>query len=225
MARHVDEGDVPDTVERGPDVAQLDREPSSVLLLEPVGILPGERTHQRGLAVVDVTRRWRRRARQPASAQGAAARRPPGRRRARPGRSAGRAAGGHRDAPDHGRGAQAQPVGQALRAARRRRWPARRRAHRHRRTAPEDRTATAAAADRRGQRRRAAAQELLGSRPQRRPNRRYRPGQRRLERGQGQLVDAQARGRRGGGAGARRARRARAAARTAGRRAACRPRR
>ena len=56
VARHVHERDVADRIEVGPAVAELDRQPAPVLLLEPVGVLPGQRPDQRGLAVVDMTR-------------------------------------------------------------------------------------------------------------------------------------------------------------------------
>ena len=46
----------PTGVEVGPAVAELDREPAPVLLLEAVGVLAGQGPHQGRLAVVDVTR-------------------------------------------------------------------------------------------------------------------------------------------------------------------------
>ena len=46
----------PDLGQRGPGVAELDRQAPAVLLLEPVGVAAGERLDQRRLAVVDVSR-------------------------------------------------------------------------------------------------------------------------------------------------------------------------
>ena len=44
----------PDLRQRGPAVAELDRESAPVLLGQPVGLLPGQGPHQRRLAVVDM---------------------------------------------------------------------------------------------------------------------------------------------------------------------------
>ncbi len=55
VPRHVDERDLAHPVEIGPAVAELDREAALVLLLEAVGVPPGQGLDQGGLAVVDMT--------------------------------------------------------------------------------------------------------------------------------------------------------------------------
>ena len=55
VAGYVDERDVADGCELGPAVPELDGQPAPVLLVEPVGILSGQGSDERGLAVVDVT--------------------------------------------------------------------------------------------------------------------------------------------------------------------------
>src|SRR5690606_25204810 len=54
VPRHVDERHVGAVRQRGPGEAQLDRQPAGLLLRQPVGIPPGQRPDERGLAVVDV---------------------------------------------------------------------------------------------------------------------------------------------------------------------------
>ena len=54
---HVDEPDLAAARQRGPRVAEVDRESAALLLVEPIGVDPGERDDQRGLAVVDVAGR------------------------------------------------------------------------------------------------------------------------------------------------------------------------
>ncbi len=72
MARHVDERErFLAGRQRRPGVAELDGEPAPALLLEPVGLHPGERFDQRRFAVVDMTRRRDDVHREPAQQRGA----------------------------------------------------------------------------------------------------------------------------------------------------------
>ena len=57
VTRHVDERQPATVREVERRVAEVDRDPARLLLGEPVGVLPGQRPDEPGLAVVDVTRR------------------------------------------------------------------------------------------------------------------------------------------------------------------------
>ena len=56
VPRHIDEGEIhaADFLVRE---AQVDRDPARLLFLQPIGIGPGERAHQRALPMIDVPRR------------------------------------------------------------------------------------------------------------------------------------------------------------------------
>ncbi len=55
MTRHVDEADRGTARQHRVGEAEVDRQPTPSLLLEPVRVDPGQRQHQRRLAVIDVT--------------------------------------------------------------------------------------------------------------------------------------------------------------------------
>ena len=52
---HVDEADGRLSIEREIGESDIDRDAALLLFLEPVGINAGERLHERGLAVIDVS--------------------------------------------------------------------------------------------------------------------------------------------------------------------------
>ncbi len=56
MTGHVDEADRPALGPRPMGKAQLDGDAARLLFLEPIGIDPGQRPHQRRLAMVDMAR-------------------------------------------------------------------------------------------------------------------------------------------------------------------------
>ena len=206
--------------QRRPGVAEVDRHPAPALLGPAVGLHAGERPDQGATCRGRRGRRWRRRARCGTARRDRSAGR---RRRARPGRSAGRAGSRPRstrpttarvaDAAAAGvrRGQRDRPAAAAPARARRRR----RRRRRAATTSPPTPRRRAGRSAPRAARSRVGAQARcqVGV---------SRPAQGRLERGEGELVDPQRPGQRvpaqpldDVGAG-------RAAARPAGRRAACR---
>ena len=54
VARHVDDADPHAAAELERREAEVDRDAALLLLGQPVGVDPGQRAHERGLAVVDV---------------------------------------------------------------------------------------------------------------------------------------------------------------------------
>ena len=54
MARNIDERDR-DALDHGVRKAELDGDAALFLLLQPIGIDPGQRLHQRALPVIDMT--------------------------------------------------------------------------------------------------------------------------------------------------------------------------
>ena len=183
-------------------VAELDRDPARLLRGQAVGVPAGQRGDERGLAVVDVAgraERERRRGRHPRAARTAAAawsasssvsvrtsssRRPSAMRPTSGGSPA-------RSGCGQGRRSSGRPPGRAARAAaarRRRPWPSRRRPRRRSRSASRRARASSArgSAVEHRQHRQLGAREL-GVAVQR---------QRRLERGERELVDAHRAGQR-----------------------------
>src|SRR5204862_6730852 len=57
VSGHVDEAEHAAVRERRVGVTELDRDATPLLLLEAIGVHAGERSHQRGLAVIDVAGR------------------------------------------------------------------------------------------------------------------------------------------------------------------------
>jgi len=55
VAGHVDEAEHPAIIQRLVGIAQLDGDAARLFLLEPVGVDTGDRTHQRRLAMVDMS--------------------------------------------------------------------------------------------------------------------------------------------------------------------------
>ena len=203
--------------QRRPGEAEVDGHAAAALLGPPVGLHPGQRAHQRRLAVVDVPRgrddvHSARLRRSPARRPAQRRRRHVGRQRAQVEQAAAVARRGRRPRGRRRAAAAANACGQ--RDARR--WAA------STPGAPPPPTVAvgvdglgvdAAAASRRGQRAAARARSAGGVGVERRRGRRGRPAQGGLQRGEGQLVDPQRAGQR---VPAQRARPARAARRAAG---------
>ena len=55
MARDIDDAGAGAVGQREIGEAEIDRDPALLFFLQPIGVLPGERLDERGLAVIDMT--------------------------------------------------------------------------------------------------------------------------------------------------------------------------